>query len=636
MKKFRFLLAGFSLVLLLNPTSFMAQDWSTMVKKSASDATYLDEFGHAVAIHKNTAIVGAHRENHNELGNDNLIDAGSAYIFEKDSNGDWIETQKIVASDRQVQDYFGKAVAIFENTAIVRASRDSTHQHKFHLTYFFEKDSLGKWVEVQKIRHDSITDFHIFYKNEPLAIINNTALVGTPYVGNKGGVEVYQKDSSGTWNLIQTLRGASADTSGTFGSAVSLSKSTNTIFVGAQYDHNGINTNDSTHHAGTVSIFEKDSISNRWNQVQQIVSSDRADFDYFGSSIVNTDESAIISAPNKRLDSIAIGKRGVIYFFGKGTNGIWNETERKIGDSSLSNFGISLALDSNNLVVSGFQDRISTVYIYQKDHNNNWNQLNRLFDPNLSSDHYFGNSVAIDGSSIIVGDKNNNPKTPQNIGYKTGAVYFITTCTQTDTINRKSCNSYQSISGRTYTSSGSYLDTIPTKSNCYYINYLNLTIDTINASVIDTIEGELIAQANHLRYQWLDCDSNYAVIKGEFNKTFTPTKNGSYAVELIKNGCIDTSACFLITGVGLAENKSNTSIEVFPNPTSGTFTIKLSNQNNSSYHVGIFNAIGKLILSKDFENQNILHFQLNESPGVYLIKLTNAEGESATTRLLIR
>ncbi|MFB3092758.1 MAG: hypothetical protein ACE1ZD_06095, partial [Dehalococcoidia bacterium] len=41
-----------------------------------------------------------------------MTSAGSAYIFERDSNGNWNEVQKIVAFDREENDLFGSSVAM--------------------------------------------------------------------------------------------------------------------------------------------------------------------------------------------------------------------------------------------------------------------------------------------------------------------------------------------------------------------------------------------------------------------------------------------------------------------------------------------------------------------------------------------
>ena len=43
------------------------------------------------------------------------------------------------------------------------------------------------------------------------------------------------------------------------------------------------------------------------------------------------------------------------------------------------------------------------------------------------------------------------------------------------------------------------------------------------------------------------------IINGEINQSYTPAVTGNYAVEVTLNGCIDTSACFLVAYTGLEE-----------------------------------------------------------------------------------
>jgi len=59
-------------------------------------------------------------------------------------------------------------------------------------------------------------------------------------------------------------------------------------------------------------------------------------------------------------------------------------------------------------------------------------------------------------------------------------------------------------------------------------------------------------------YQWLDCDNNYAILNGETNQSYTPAVTGNYAVEVNMNGCVDTSACFLVDYTGIEELTNGT------------------------------------------------------------------------------
>ena len=92
-------------------------DMTETVKLTASDAANGDRFGASVAIDGDVALVGAH------LDVDNGIDAGSAYVFLR-SGSAWVEDGKLLASDAAVGDNFGYAVALCRDTLLVGAPLD--------------------------------------------------------------------------------------------------------------------------------------------------------------------------------------------------------------------------------------------------------------------------------------------------------------------------------------------------------------------------------------------------------------------------------------------------------------------------------------------------------------------------------
>lgn len=100
--------------------SLYAQSWNQIIKATASDMAEQDEFGSAVSISGDYAIVGAHLEDEDENGNNTKSKAGSAYIFKRNGNN-WTQIKKLVASDRNNDDEFGFSVAISGDYAIIGA-----------------------------------------------------------------------------------------------------------------------------------------------------------------------------------------------------------------------------------------------------------------------------------------------------------------------------------------------------------------------------------------------------------------------------------------------------------------------------------------------------------------------------------
>ena len=174
------------------------------------------------------------------------------------------------------------------------------------------------------------------------------------------------------------------------------------------------------------------------------------------------------------------------------------------------------------------------------------------------------------------------------------------------------CISYTWIDGNTYTSStNTPTYTLTNAAGCDSVVTLNLTVNTVNNSVSNSIPT-LTADATGATYQWLDCNNNYAPIPGETNQSFTANANGSYAVEVTQNGCVDTSACEQVNNVGI--NEINSNITLHPNPTTGIVELQGI---NGSFKVDVYDYVGKFLLST-----NRSTIDLSDYPsGIYFFKV---------------
>lgn len=129
--------------------------WTETAKLVASDRAVGDYFGYSVSIDGDKAIVGSYLDNHNGQGSSELGDVGSAYIFEV-IGGVWTETAKLIASDADGQDRFGISVGISGNKAIIGAYKQDLNATGTGLlqdagaAYIFELTG-GTWSETEKI-----------------------------------------------------------------------------------------------------------------------------------------------------------------------------------------------------------------------------------------------------------------------------------------------------------------------------------------------------------------------------------------------------------------------------------------------------------------------------------------------------
>ena len=175
--------------------------------------------------------------------------------------------------------------------------------------------------------------------------------------------------------------------------------------------------------------------------------------------------------------------------------------------------------------------------------------------------YYANNSTAID--TLI-----------NSVGCDSIVSLNLTIANTFSTDSQTACDSLLWIDGITYYSDNTTATHILTNiTGCDSTVTLNL--DIINSNQIVTVTGltlSVVPQTGAI-YQWLDCDIGYAQIQGATVSTYTVIIDGEYAVEISYSGCVDTTNCMDVTGVGLNETDPFFKFTIFPNPTKGIVNI---------------------------------------------------------------
>lgn len=145
------------------------------------------------------------------------------------------------------------------------------------------------------------------------------------------------------------------------------------------------------------------------------------------------------------------------------------------------------------------------------------------------------------------------------------------------------------------------------------------TILPIDNTIDNSLSPVLTANQTGATYQWIDCDNGNSPINGETNQTFSATANGNYAVIVTVGACSETSTCEGVTAVGLKELNSSPA-SVYPNPTSGIFTVDFST-NIGIVNFSIITVDGRVVL-EDTTSETKIKLDLNNvSNGIYFIHL---------------
>ena len=167
----------------------------------------------------------------------------------------------------------------------------------------------------------------------------------------------------------------------------------------------------------------------------------------------------------------------------------------------------------------------------------------------------------------------------------------------------------------------------------------NIQTNTVVVDILSNPNATINLSGNTLNanpagnsYTWIDC-ATLLPVSGEVAQTFTPVLNGTYAcIVTDANGCSDTSDCYLYDLIGI-DAISNNNIEIYPNPTDGTFYMR-TNFDLSNSEINILSTSGVKIESLQNISGSELEYSMDHlSNGVYFIEVGTNE-EKFTLRIV--
>lgn len=340
-------------------------NWGEVTKIIASDPEDYDWFGKSVAIDGNTIVVGAYGED----GSGH--DLGAAYIYENNQSGDnqWDFIKKIAASDGAMDDDFGVSVAINGDTIIVGSPMKNEDGEKRGAVYVFQRNLGGtnNWGEMTKLTASDAEDYDIF--GAAVAINGDIIVVGAPQKNgtgiDRGEAYIFKQNMGGAdnWGELAKLIASNPDDNALFGASVSVFDAT--IVVGA-FLENGTGLDN-----GAAYIFEQDDPNlDVWEEAARLISSDNDFQDYFGRSVAIFEDNVVIGAYGSDCEYISCG---AAYIFGRnqGEENQWGEVSKLVASDagSLDENGISVSINGEVIVTGapkedGSGDNLGAAYIF--------------------------------------------------------------------------------------------------------------------------------------------------------------------------------------------------------------------------------------------------------------------------------
>ena len=320
-----------------------------------------DNFGRAVAISGNRAIVGAREEDIP------YTDGGTVYIFDVDTAA-LLHTINNPNADQTANttDYFGHSVDICGNRAIVGAYLEDLPYENSGTVYIIDVDTGTVLHTINNPNADQTTNTADYF-GYSVAISGNRAIVGAfqediPYSGS-GTVYIFDVD---TGELLHTINNPNADQSANttdyFGWSVALDG--NRAIVGARNED--IPYTDS----GAAYIFDVDT-----GELLHTINNPNADqstniSDWFGWSVGISGKRAVVST---RSEDTPYTDSGAAYIFDVDTGELLHtiiDPNANQASGPVDYFGESAAISGSRAIFGAWQEDIpygnsGSAYIFR-------------------------------------------------------------------------------------------------------------------------------------------------------------------------------------------------------------------------------------------------------------------------------
>lgn len=203
--------------------------WELVDKLTSPLSTGGARFGNDAAVASGILVVGA------EQDSEKALQAGAAHIFEKNINGEWIETAKLMASDGESSDTFGRRVAISGWTVLISADQDDDHGNASGAAYVFERDASGTWAETAKLTASDSEQGQRF--GTSVAISADLIAVGAEGDddpgGDSGAAYLFTRQG-GEWPELLKLEPEELEDIDNFGTSIAADP--RTVIVGSPFD----------------------------------------------------------------------------------------------------------------------------------------------------------------------------------------------------------------------------------------------------------------------------------------------------------------------------------------------------------------------------------------------------------------
>lgn len=368
-------------------------------------------FGSEVTLDGDTLFIGSSTASASEF------ESGEAHVF-TGSGDSWTQQARLEPDDVSGSDYFGGAVAVADDTALIGAAgvqikeedaEDALDTEEQGAVYAFTRSNENWTQQTRLIGDRTATNF-----GESVALDGGTALFGSPGDADPNDSTVRQgaayayTGSGGSWSQQERIALNNPVDGDEFGWSVALDG--DTALIGAPYLPDYIYQEDGG--VGSAYVFTHSNMG--WTQQTEFTGDNGGvKEDEFGYSVALEGDTALISAPN---DDKNQGDESVYVFARSG--GSWNQTEKLVATDGESgdDFGNSVVLNGDVAIVGApFSENqndntLGAAYVFTRS-DGSWKQKEKLTAADASDQfdaRQFGDGVALDDGTAVIGDPGDN------------------------------------------------------------------------------------------------------------------------------------------------------------------------------------------------------------------------------------
>lgn len=307
--------------------------WTQQAELTAADGTPGKFLGRWVSVSGDTAVVGAPGDDHAGSW------SGAAYVFVR-SGTSWTQQAKLTAGDASAGANFGECVSLSGDVAVIGAYGDDHAGGYSGSAYVFVRDG-GAWTQEAKLVAPDAPAAGEYF-GYPVSVDGDTIIVGrygdTDFGYTSGAAHVFVRTAEG-WAHQAKLTAVDASPQSSFGFAVSVSG--DTALIGATDDH------ENGPYSGSAYVFVREGAT--WTQQAKLTAPDAAATDFFGWTASLSGEVAVVGAPDD--DDGGYNSGSVYVFLREGST--WTQQAKlgAIAPSPNVEFGWTVAVSADALLV---------------------------------------------------------------------------------------------------------------------------------------------------------------------------------------------------------------------------------------------------------------------------------------------